>query len=431
MKDLFEVEASIIGAAIDRPEVFLKLSEKLSAGDFSPQARVIFTTIKELFSKTGRIDFPSVLNKLNKKIDPALLKAIAEYGAFSIDIDNAIDILKKASLKRHLESALSRALTQLSHDTEPEDAAKSLEEAICQILTKKSTYSPQIGDLLTEYELFARQLKRHPWMPLPFKQLQDAVAGIIPGTFWILGGYTSRGKTSTVVEIAMYLLKKDAVVVHFSLEEERRITVARYLANLTGIPIIAQLKGSLKPEAAQALDNAKSYLSTRALYIYDDVFDLGDLYFKSQFVRTKEGKIHLIIVDYVQLVRVNGSRNLTERMDTAATTLRELSKKMGTTVVAISQIGREYTKDSSAIGFKGSGGLEAACDVALWIDPVPGKPQQFYLKLKKQRLGPTGLFLMEFTNTFTSVREVNNGQNPTFPDDDPEELQEIDDCDIL
>jgi len=118
------------------------------------------------------------------------------------------------------------------------------------------------------------EFKRNPWLPLPFTRIQQAIGGIIPGTFWILGGYTSRGKTSTVVELATYLLKKDAVVVHFSLEEERKLTVSRYLANLTGIPILAQLKEKLNGEAARTLEDAKTYLSSKSLYIYDDVFDL-------------------------------------------------------------------------------------------------------------------------------------------------------------
>ena len=423
MKNLFEVEAAIIGAIIDRPELFLKLNEKLSPSDFSPQSRLIFTAIKELFSETGKVDFPSLLNKLNKKVDASVLKAIAEYGSFTVDVDNAAELLKKASLKRKLESALSGTLKQLSQNAEPEEIARKLEYTLCQILSQKYRYNPEIPDLLTEYELFVRELKRNPWLPLPFTRIQQAIGGIIPGTFWILGGYTSRGKTSTVVELATYLLKKDAVVVHFSLEEERKLTVSRYLANLTGIPILAQLKEKLNGEAARTLEDAKTYLSSKSLYIYDDVFDLQDIYFRSQFVQTEKGKIDLIIIDYIQLVRIHGCRNLTEKMDAAAITFREISKRLNTTVIAISQIGREYTRESAAIGFKGSGGLEAACDIGLWIDPVPDKERQFYLKLRKHRLGPTGIFLMEFANTFTSVREVNDKNTKNGFDKTPGQIE--------
>ena len=406
MRDLFEAEAAIIGAVIDRPELFLKLSERLSASDFSPQGSVIFTEIKNLFFETGKIDFPSLLNRLRKKVDPGILKSIAEYGGFTVDIESAVRLLKKASLKRRLESTLSAALKQLSQNAEPEETARGLEHTLSQVLSERYRYSPEIPDLLTEYEVFIGEIKKNSWLPLPFTKLQQVLGGMIPGTFWILGGYTSRGKTSTVVEIATHLLKNDATVVHFSLEEERKLTVSRYLANLTGIPILAQLKEDLNGRAAKALEDAKTYLSGRSLYIYDDVFDLEDFYFRARLAQAEKGKVDLVIVDYIQLVKAAGCRNLTEKMDAAATTFREIPKRLNTTVVAISQIGREYTRESAAIGFKGSGSLEAACDVALWIDPVPNREEQFFLKLKKHRIGPTGIFLMEFANSFTSVREV-------------------------
>jgi len=407
-----EAEAAILGKIIDEPQCMGVVTERLCVSDFSPEGQKIYLAIQELVAEKGKADFTSLVKRLDGKINRELLKTIAEYGMLSTDIEEAISTVKKLSFRQKFINTLSSSLALLRNEnSDALNVASQLESSLCNLLSERETTSPEIKNLIIEYENFIHQ-KQKPWLTLPFPCLNDTVGGLIPGHFWIIGAYTSCGKTTTVVEIATHLLKHHAVIVHFSLEEERKLTVARYLANLTGIPVLAQLKNSLDEKAKEALENAKSFLSTKRLLIYDDIFTPEEIYFKSRLAQIRNGRVDVIIIDYIQLLKIPEKRTLVEKMDIAAEMLRELAKKMHTTVIAVSQAGREYVKDSSSrvIAFKGSGALEASCDVGIWLEPAPDDREKFYLYVKKYRIGPTAAFPMKFINNFTAVTEI-TGEN--------------------
>ena len=148
------------------------------------------------------------------------------------------------------------------------------------------------------------------------------------------------------------------------------------------------------------------------MYI-DDPSTIGVLEMRAKARRLKaEHNLHLLIVDYIQLVQGRGRfENRTQELASISRSLKGLAKELNVPVIALSQLSRAPESRSEhrpqLSDLRESGALEQDADVVLFIyredqyDPKPDNENTAELIIGKQRNGPTGVVRLAFLKEFT------------------------------
>ncbi|NIO20792.1 MAG: hypothetical protein GTN76_08655, partial [Candidatus Aenigmarchaeota archaeon] len=74
--------------------------------------------------------------------------------------------------------------------------------------------------------------------PTPFENINNAIRGLQPGHLWVIGGYTSAGKTTMGISLIWNFLKEGAKVAYFSTEIPSNDLIIKCAAHETGIPFL-------------------------------------------------------------------------------------------------------------------------------------------------------------------------------------------------
>ena len=120
---------------------------------------------------------------------------------------------------------------------------------------------------------------------------------------------------------------------------------------------------------------------------------------------TAQGKLGVIIVDYIQLMRTSEhEENRVQEVATITRNLKALARELGVTVIGLSQLSRaagDSGNEPKLSTLRESGALEQDADIVimLWRDKeeaVAGAPRLIKGSVAKNRNGPTGHFELYF-----------------------------------
>jgi len=223
--------------------------------------------------------------------------------------------------------------------------------------------------------------------------------------FWLIGGYSNTGKTG----FAMQILDK----VH---QEARTAFIS---LEMTGGDLMEKLIHTKKERYKKTMNHEEKELENIATKeIIENPFLLPEhihtLFGIKKFI--KDNKPEIVFIDYVQMIQTNSRDDIYKKMTTIAFALKEIAKENECCIVALSQVNEsaQKTNSNATAGFKGSGDLMAASDVAIILKRYfdeEGDQQlvPFDVVLRKNRFGRTGKISMDF--------DVSNGiiyQNTSF-----------------
>jgi replicative DNA helicase len=147
----------------------------------------------------------------------------------------------------------------------------------------------------------------------------------------------------------------------------------------------------------------------------DDSSDLSpsDLRTRARRLARDQGQLGLVIVDYIQLMRVVGfSENRTQEVGEISRSLKALAKELKVPVVALSQLNRslEQRADKRPVmsDLRESGAIEQDADLICFIyrdevyHPDSGEKGTAEIIVGKQRNGPIGTVKLTFQGKYTS-----------------------------
>ncbi|MBT5451747.1 MAG: AAA family ATPase [Gemmatimonadetes bacterium] len=235
--------------------------------------------------------------------------------------------------------------------------------------------------------------------------LDGLFLGFQSGSLTLIAGPSGIGKTALAVTIAKHAaLECGQATAIFSLDLSRDLLTTRLLAIEAKVDLFRLSTGRITDEEWQRLTSVSSKLSEAPIYI-DDTRDISELEMHLRAYRLKrEYGLALIIVDYLQLVKVgddagNGER---ESMLEVVRSLKKMARTLGTPVLGLVQWSndtgrRPQAADLSASGY---GAIEQEADVIMFLDLVEscseveattGEVEKAVeLTISKQRNGPTG-----------------------------------------
>jgi replicative DNA helicase len=425
-----ESEQAVLGGLMLDKDAWLKIVEKLQAGDFyRKDHQIIFAAITALESDGKPFDIVTVAEWLesHRQLDQAgglaYLAALAENTPSASNIAAYADIVRKRSILRQLIRVTSDITETVFNPMgrTSEEILDHAEQAIFEIAEQETrgrrNYQP-INNLLSSAldridELFRKQ-NPITGVETGFDDFDEQTAGLQPSDLIIIAGRPSMGKTSFAINIAENAAIKNGLsVAIFSMEMPGEQLAMRMLASLARIDQQKIRTGRIENDDDWArLVATVSMMQDKKMYV-DDTPALTPAEIRARCRRlVREHGLNLIIIDYLQLMQVPGTKeNRATEISEISRSLKAMAKELKVPVVALSQLNRSLeqrpNKRPVMSDLRESGAIEQDADVIVFIyrdevynedSPDKGKAE---IIIGKQRNGPIGMIPLTFLGQFT------------------------------
>ena len=235
-------------------------------------------------------------------------------------------------------------------------------------LPRDSASSSGIADIIHDL----KNAENTQGIPLNFSpSLQHITGGLTPGWLWVIGGFSSVGKSAVACNFILDVVRAGKRIGVISTEMPKESYAIRLLSNLSGVPQRnIRERVALGGDAIENIHEAEATLADANLHIYDTVYDLRGIRSVATRMSKMEG-LDVLVVDFIQNLSVTGDEVSDAR--TAIIGLQELAKELRCTVIAFSQISNDMairqSENSSGdyYSFKGHGAIRDAADVAIML----------------------------------------------------------------
>lgn len=252
-----------------------------------------------------------------------------------------------------------------------------------------------------------------------FTDLDKMTGGLHGGEFLVIAALPGVGKTSLAMNIAEHvLLELHKPVGVFTLEMSATSLVTRVLCSRARVNLRNVREGFMAERDFPKLTGAASKLANSKMF-FDDSSDLTAFQFRAKARRMRqEHKIELVVLDYLQLLTAPGKRSESNRQQEVADisrTVKATARELGIPVLAMSQVNDDgQLRESRAIG--------QDADFVGLLDPEDSEEnenyndaQPYWLRIKKQRNGPTGKVALTFLKGYTRFESAAKVSDEDYP----------------
>jgi replicative DNA helicase len=434
-----EAERSILGAILLDNHAFNEAAEHLKAEDFSLDShRRIYSRMVDLADSSRPIDLITLAEELDRRKE---LEAIGEVAYLSglLDgvpdrpsIEHYIKIVRDKALLRGLIHAANGAIARAAEQADPaEEILNDAEAAIFQLSEKRigrgfMGVQEIVRESFGSVDALLQRGQRITGLETHYADLDEKTSGLQPSDLIIIAARPSMGKTALALNIAENAaIIDEKVVAVFSLEMSREALLQRLLCSLARVDSHRFRTGSLWKDDMNKVVHALEQLVKAPIFIDDTPgIGLSEMRAKARRLMQSQGRLDLIIVDYLQLMS-GGSRryeNRTQEVSAISRGLKGLAKEMTVPLIALSQLSRAPESRGSSdhrpqlADLRESGSIEQDADVVAFIfrEEVykPDDPELdgiAELIIRKQRNGPTGTIKMAFLKGSTRFDSLAQG----------------------
>ena len=433
-----EAEMSVLGSLMLDKDAIYAVVDALSGKDFyRPVHKEIYEAMLDLYNSQEPIDVLSVTNRLRERASLERVGGSSYVTSLVNTVPTASNVAHYASIVR--KKRLLRDLIEASHHIaqlgyrESEEVEMLIDEAEQRIFgiakdSLRQEFFPVRDALEAAWERIDKLHKGDGALRgvrTGFKDLDNILSGLQQSDLVILAARPSLGKTSLALNIARNVAveEKKAVGI-FSLEMSREQLIDRLIASEAGIDGWRLRTGKLRAEGPDndftRVRDAMGVLSGSPLFI-DDTSSPTTMELRAKARRLQaEHDVGLIIIDYLQLVRGNGSTdNRVQEVSEISRNLKGMAKELNVPVLALSQLSRGIEMRGPAAkpklsDLRESGSIEQDADVVMFIyreDKVKEDSDRKNIAsilVEKHRNGPTGsadLYFHEESTTFRSMEK--------------------------
>jgi replicative DNA helicase len=430
-----EAERSILGAILLDNLAYNEAAEHLKPEDFSLDShRRLYSRMMDLAESSRPIDMITLVEELDRRKE---LETIGDVGYISglVDgvpdrpsIEHYIKIVRDKALLRGLIHAANAAIARAAEQSDPaEEILNDVEAAIFQISEKRigrgfMGIQEIVKESFGSVDALLQRGQRITGLATHYTDLDEMTSGFQRSDLIIIAARPSMGKTAFAMNIAENASIEDQKVVGmFSLEMSREALLLRLLCSRARVDSHKMRTGSLWRDDMTKVVRAMEQLAHAPIFIDDTPgIALGEMRAKARRLMQSQGKLDLIIVDYLQLMSGGGRRyeNRTQEVSAISRGLKALAKELQVPVIALSQLSRapesrggDHRPQLSDL--RESGSIEQDADVVAFIfreevykqdDPdLQGKAE---IIIAKQRNGPTGRVNLAFLKNSTRFESM-------------------------
>ena len=424
-----QAELSVLGGLLIDPSSWDKIADEVNSQDFfKRENKIIFSCIEKIQGKGGTVDAITVSELLASRDELSsiggidYITEIINSTPSSANIKAYAEIIRNKAVLRKLLSISAEIATSVRNPdgASTEELLDEAEKKVYEIYDNSRGIKlgfKQVKDLIPNVidrlDMLAKSGKDITGVPTGFNKLDEYTSGLQRGDLIVIAGRPSMGKTSLAVNIA-----ENASIGHkipvgiFSMEMSSEQLSMRMLSSIGRINQSKLRNGKLSGEDWSRVNSAGTMLSDAPIWV-DDVGSLTPIELRARARRLKrEHNLGLIIVDYLQLMSVSGTKeNRATEISEISRSLKSLAKELDIPIIALSQLNRgiESRQDKRPVmsDLRESGAIEQDSDLILFIyreevyDPETPKRGIADIIIGKQRSGPTGDFLLTFLGEYT------------------------------
>ncbi len=434
-----EAETSILGALMLDNETWDQVSELLSEGDFyRHEHRLIFKTLAQLISSDKPADVVTVYEELRaqgKEQESGglpYLNQLTQYVPSAGNIKRYAELVRDKSILRKL-IAVGDQISASGFRTEGKSVSVLLDEAEKKVFQigeegsrlKQGFFSLEklVVDLITKVEERADNPVDVTGLKTGFYDLDRMTSGLQPGDLIILAARPSMGKTSFAINIAEHVaLHERLPVAVFSMEMGAEQLAVRIVGSIGRINQGNLRTGRLTDDEWPRLAEAIERLRNVQLHIDETPgLTVSELRGNARrLARLNNGKLGLIVVDYLQLMTTSSGANEENRataLGEISRGLKMLAKELQCPAIALSQLNRgvEQRTDKRPMmsDLRESGAIEQDADLIMFIyrdeyytKEACKEPGVAEIIIAKQRSGPTGSCKLGFVHAQTKFQNL-------------------------
>ncbi|HEV2171351.1 MAG TPA: replicative DNA helicase [Candidatus Binatus sp.] len=433
-----EAERSILGAILLDNFAYNQAAEHLRTEDFSLDShRRIYTRMVDLAESSRPIDMITLIEELERHKE---LQAIGDVGYVSSliegvperpSIEHYVRIVRDKALLRGLISAANTAIARASDQADPaEEVLSDAEAAIFQLSEKRigrgfMGVQEIVRESFGSVDALLQRGQRITGLATHYTDLDEMTSGLQRSDLVIIAARPSMGKTAFAMNIAENAAIEDQQVVGvFSLEMSREALLMRLLCSQARVDAHKMRTGSLWQDDMKKVVRAMEQLAHAPIYIDDTPgISVSEMRAKARRLKQSQGRLDLIIVDYLQLRSGGGKRfeNRTQEVSAISRGLKALAKELSVPVIALSQLSRAPESRGGdhrpqLADLRESGSIEQDADLVMFIfreevyrqdDPeLQGRAE---IIIAKQRNGPIGKIRMAFLKSCTRFETMAEG----------------------
>ena len=433
-----EAERSILGAILLDNFAYNQAAEHLRTEDFSLDShRRIYARMVDLAESSRPIDMITLIEELERHKD---LQAIGDVAYVSSlvegvperpSIEHYVKIVRDKALLRGVISVSTTAIARASDQSDSaEDVLSDAEAAIFQLSEKRigrgfMGVQEIVRETFGSVDALLQRGQRITGLATHYADLDEMTSGLQRSDLVIIAARPSMGKTAFVMNIAENASIEDEQVVGvFSLEMSREALLMRLLCSQARVDAHKMRTGSLWQDDTKKVVRAMEMLAHAPIFIDDTPgISLSEMRAKARRLKQSQGKLDLIIVDYLQLMSGGGKRfeNRTQEVSAISRGLKALAKELSVPVIALSQLSRAPESRGGdhrpqLADLRESGSIEQDADLVMFIfreevykqdDPeLQGRAE---IIIAKQRNGPIGKVKMAFLKHCTRFESLAEG----------------------
>jgi replicative DNA helicase len=430
-----EAERSILGAILLDNFAYNQAAEHLRIEDFSLDShRRIYSRMVDLAESSRPIDMITLIDELERHKE---LQAIGDVGYVSSltggvpdrpSIEHYVKIVRDKALLRGLIHAANTAIARAADQSDAaEEVLGDAEAAIFQLSEKRIGrgflgIQEIVRESFGSVDALLQRGQRITGLATHYEKLDEMSSGMQRSDLVIIAARPSMGKTAFVMNIAENAAIKDQQVVGvFSLEMSREALLLRLLCSTAEVDAHRMRTGTLFTDDTRKVVRAMEQLAHAPIFIDDTPgISLSEMRAKARRLKQAQGRLDLIIVDYLQLMSGGSKRyeNRNQEVSAISRGLKALAKEMSVPVIALSQLSRAPESRSGdhrpqLSDLRESGSIEQDADLVMFIfreevyrQDEPELQGRAEIIIAKQRNGPTGRIMLAFRKNCTRFENL-------------------------
>lgn len=406
-----KIERAALGSMLLSKEALYNSIEILLPNDFYDiRHQIIYQTIQGLFNNEKKVDYLMVMNKIteNKLSNKVSEKYIIDTMA-SVPNKENIDYYNNIIKTKSNQRKIFKILEELKNNKiEIEEGLLKI-ESLSKNEIKDDTFSTILEHTLRD----SVQGVKHKFK---IGTLNHYLGGVDEGEIITIGGWTSQGKSTLGLQLAIDFASVGKKILILSTEMSEIEIARRILSNQNKKNIMDFRKGVFKKgekEAFQSIINIISKISGKWEVNIKKIYNMTDVV---KYIRKYSPEI--IFIDYLQNMSGDSRLSDYQRMTHNIKELQSLALREKVTIFVLSQLSRDKEiRKPKLSDLRDSGRIEECSNIVIflyWEDRLKEKnkqrrggepPEELEIRIGKNRDGTIGKMFLDFYPEYCRIED--------------------------
>jgi replicative DNA helicase len=372
-----DFEKAVIASVLQDPLLLPKIQNLVEPDDFyGANHKEIWKVINSF--ELGQVDSLAVADKLRTDVQPYFKEIVEDSDRILPSISNALFYAEVIHQKSKLRAGIElgqNIIAACYQETDAEEAIQQLEEMFAHFLQKR-VLENKSESTQESFKQFLKTLgTREPDDPnairTGFREL-DLLLQRLEGLI-VLAARPSMGKTALALNIIANVAEKHPVL-FFSLEQSETQVFERLLASEAELPLEDIRLGVYDTELLESAEKRLVYLMENIHVDQNANVSVSYVTSVSRQKKYEWGKIGLIVIDYLHIMKLGANKNTTDLLEDAVRELRALGKELDCPILLLAQLSRgvesnerKKNRRPELSDLRGSGGIEQSADSVVFL----------------------------------------------------------------